>query len=50
MFPQSEGKESHYVAIGDWNLLGRLDEDWTTPKQSAFGWLREGFEPSTFGL
>ena len=27
MVPQSEGKEGHYIAIGEWNLLGGLEEN-----------------------
>lgn len=27
MVPQAEGKEGHYVAIGEWNLLGGFAEE-----------------------
>ena len=48
MVPQIEGKKGHYVAEGEWNLLGGYDD------AVAAGHFRlvagEGFEPSTFGL
>ena len=51
MVPRSEGKEGHYIAIGEWNLLGgfggRSDETGEKRVRMVAG---EGFEPSTFGL
>ncbi len=43
MFPKETGHEGHYVAVGDWNLLGGEAER----VRMVAG---EGFEPSTFGL
>jgi hypothetical protein len=53
MQPQAEGKKGHYVAIGEWNLLGGYAEGLGN-QESAEKRVRmvagEGFEPSTFGL
>ena len=53
MLPQGEGKKGHYIAAGDWNLLGGLAEGVGIQAGSekrvrvvAGG----GFEPPTFGL
>ena len=43
MFPKETGHAGHYVAVGDWNLLGGEAER----VRMVAG---EGFEPSTFGL
>ena len=43
MFPKETGHVGHYVAIGEWNLLGAEAER----VRMVAG---EGFEPSTFGL
>jgi hypothetical protein len=51
MVPQVEGKKGHYVAIGEWNLLGGNEGN---PEETLEKRVRmvagEGFEPSTFGL
>lgn len=47
MVPKVDGKESHYVAVGEWNLLGRGGGDDAERVWMVAG---EGFEPSTFGL
>lgn len=51
MVPQIEGKEGHYIAEGEWNLLGGYGGE---VGKSATKRIRmvagEGFEPSTFGL
>ena len=51
MVPQVEGKKGHYVAEGEWNLLGGYGDG---AGNSATKRIRmvagEGFEPSTFGL
>jgi hypothetical protein len=47
MVPTSEGKEGHYVAIGEWNLLGGFDNADEKRVRMVAG---EGFEPSAFGL
>jgi site-specific DNA recombinase len=51
MVPRSEGKEGHYIAIGEWNLLGGFggNSDETGEKRVRMV-AGEGFEPSTFGL
>jgi site-specific DNA recombinase len=51
MVPRPEGKKGHYVAIGEWNLLGGLDEDLNDADTKRVRMVAgEGFEPSTFGL
>jgi hypothetical protein len=50
MVPQAEGKEGHYVAIGEWNLLGGFEESETVNAERIRMVAGEGFEPSTFGL
>ncbi len=51
MVPQVEGKKGHYIAEGEWDLLGGYGE---AAGNSATKRIRmvagEGFEPSTFGL
>ena len=51
MVPQVEGKKGHYVAEGEWNLLGGYGDG---AGNSATKRIRmvagEGFEPTTFGL
>jgi DNA invertase Pin-like site-specific DNA recombinase len=53
MVPQGEGKKGHYVAKGEWDLLGGFTEG-LGYQQGAEKRVRmvagEGFEPSTFGL
>jgi len=53
MQPQAQGKKGHYVAIGQWNLLGgyteRLGNQEIAEKRVRMV-AGEGFEPSTFGL
>ena len=49
MVPQTEGKKGHYIAEGEWNLLGGYGEGEGEEKcvrMVAGG----GFEPPTFGL
>jgi site-specific DNA recombinase len=53
MLPQADGKKGHYVATGDWNLLGGYKE--TFGRQGASEKRVRmvaggGFEPPTFGL
>jgi hypothetical protein len=51
MVPRSEGKEGHYVAIGEWNLLGGYEGDSEEAAEKRVRMVAgEGFEPSTFGL
>ncbi len=50
MVPKSEGKEGHYVAIGEWNLLGGFEESEPVNAERVRMVAGEGFEPSTFGL
>jgi len=51
MVPQVEGKKGHYVAEGEWNLLGGYGEDAGTVATKRIRMVAgEGFEPSTFGL
>ena len=45
MIPQPEGRKGHYVASGEWNLLGGFGEDECVRKVAG-----GGFEPPTFGL
>jgi hypothetical protein len=48
MQPQVDGKKGHYVATGDWNLLGETREE---PEQMRVRMVAGGgFEPPTFGL
>jgi ABC-type transporter Mla subunit MlaD len=47
MVPQAEGKEGHYVAIGEWNLLGGLEDENAERVRMVAG---VGFEPAIFGL
>jgi vacuolar-type H+-ATPase subunit I/STV1 len=53
MSPSNDGKGWHYVAEGDWDLLG-TDPDMVSERQ-LLDWRLEvvagvGFEPTTFGL
>ena len=53
MTPSNHGKEWHYVAEGDWDLLG-VDSSLASKRQ-PFNWRLEmvagvGFEPTTSGL
>ena len=51
MVPQVEGKKGHYVAEGEWNLLGGYGEEAGNPATKRIRMVAgEGFEPSTFGL
>jgi site-specific DNA recombinase len=51
MMPQIEGKKGHYVAEGEWNLLGGYGEGAGTVATKRIRMVAgEGFEPSTFGL
>jgi hypothetical protein len=51
MVPQVEGKKSHYIAEGQWNLLGGYGEKSGNPGAEHVRMVAgEGFEPSTFGL
>ncbi|HXS93823.1 MAG TPA: recombinase family protein [Candidatus Limnocylindrales bacterium] len=51
MVPQVEGSKGHYVAEGEWNLLGGYGEDAGNPATKRIRMVAgEGFEPSTFGL
>jgi hypothetical protein len=51
MVPQLEGKKGHYIAEGEWNLLGGYGEGAGNPTGVHFRMVAgEGFEPSTFGL
>ena len=47
MVPQVEGKKGHYVAEGEWNLLGGYGEGEEKCVRMVAG---AGFEPPTFGL
>jgi hypothetical protein len=53
MQPQAEGKKGHYVAVGEWNLLGGFAGEFGN-QVSAEKRVRMvaggGFEPPTFGL
>jgi site-specific DNA recombinase len=53
MLPQPQGKKGHYIAIGEWNLLGGYAEG-VSLQGGAEKRVRmvagEGSEPSTFGL
>ena len=51
MLPQDEGKKGHYVAEGEWNLLGGYAEGVGKSGVPHIEMVAgEGFEPSTFGL
>lgn len=51
MVPQPNGKKGHYVAEGEWNLLGGYGEKSGNPGAEHIRMVAgEGFEPSTFGL
>ena len=51
MVPQVEGKKGHYIAEGEWNLLGGYGEEAGNRTEVQFRMVAgEGFEPSTFGL
>jgi DNA invertase Pin-like site-specific DNA recombinase len=53
MQPRAEGKKGHYVAVGEWNLLGGYPEALGN-QENAEKRVRMvaggGFEPPTFGL
>jgi hypothetical protein len=42
MVPQVDGKKGHYVAEGDWNLLGGYDAQAGNPATSRKIWLLRG--------
>jgi site-specific DNA recombinase len=49
--PQMEGKKGHYVAEGEWNLLGGYGGGTVNPAGAHFRLVAGvGFEPTTFGL
>ena len=51
MVPQVQGKTGHYVAEGEWNLLGGYGEDAGNPANKRIRMVAgAGFEPATFGL
>jgi site-specific DNA recombinase len=50
MFPQVDDKKGHYVAEGEWNLLGGYAEAGNPAIRRIRMVAGEGFEPSTFGL
>ena len=51
MVPQLEGDKGHYVAEGEWNLLGGYGDEEGNPTTKRIRLVAgEGFEPSTFGL
>ena len=51
MAPQLEGKEGHYVAEGEWNLLSGYGEETGNPTTKPIRMVAgDGFEPPTFGL
>jgi hypothetical protein len=51
MVPQVEGKKGHYIAEGEWDLLGGYGERARNPATKRIRMVAgEGFEPSTFGL
>ena len=51
MIPQVEGKKGHYVAEGEWNLLGGYGEEAGNPATKRIRMVAGvGFEPTTFGL
>jgi site-specific DNA recombinase len=50
MLPQGEGKESHYAAAGEWNLLGGYAEHICNQEKRVRMVAGGGFEPPTFGL
>ncbi len=53
MLPQPQGKKGHYIATGEWNLLGGCTEGMNFqegPEKRVWMVAGEGFEPSTFGL
>jgi len=51
MVPHKEGKNGHYIAEGQWNLLGGYGEETGNPTTKRIRMVAgEGFEPSTFGL
>jgi site-specific DNA recombinase len=54
MLPQMIGEKGHYVAAGEWNLLGAYASDGVENPNNAERrvWMvaGDGFEPPTFGL
>ena len=51
MVPQVEGKKGHYIAEGQWNLLGGYGEETGNSATKRIGLVAGvGFEPTTFGL
>ncbi len=51
MVPQLEGKKGHYIAEGEWNLLGGYAEEAGNQTGVQFRMVAgDGFEPPTFGL
>jgi site-specific DNA recombinase len=51
MVPQVEGKKGHYIAEGEWDLLGGFGESAGTPPTKRIRMVAGvGFEPTTFGL
>src|SRR5665213_1932041 len=50
MMPQLEGKKGHYIAEGEWNLLGGYSEEAGTSTTEHIRMVAGvGFEPTTFG-
>jgi hypothetical protein len=54
MVPEGPAKNGHYVAVGEWNLLGGLAEGLGWNPEATEKRVRNiaggGFEPATFGL
>ena len=50
MVPQADGKKGHYIAEGEWDLLGGYGGGANLADPHICLVAGEGFEPSTFGL
>ena len=50
MQPQAEGRKGHYVAVGEWNLLGGFTGELEGAEKRVRMVAGGGFEPPTFGL